>query len=283
MRLLLVSDLHYTLRAVRLGGRSCADFDLVVMAGDQLDIRSTVPLDAQIVVDAAATSSCCRPPGGSSSAPATTISPVRTRNGERAARCGSSEARRRGVPTDGDAVLRRRHAHHDLPVVGRPARARRRRRPARRATRRSRPARWIWVYHWPPLGSPTCLDRQAAPTATTSSAAWIDEHRPDVVLSGHVHEPPFKPDGGWADRIGPTWVFNAGRQIGATPTCIEIDFDAQLATWTSLMGSEEIDLTAATRRRGRSSDAGQSARSGPGRDVSRRRRRPQLGLRSASG
>ena len=23
-----------------------------------------------------------------------------------------------------------------------------------------RPARWIWVYHWPPLGSPTCWTGQ---------------------------------------------------------------------------------------------------------------------------
>ena len=107
----------------------------------------------------------------------------------------------------------------------------------------NRPARWIWVYHWPPLGSPTAWtgkrfygDDQLGP--------WIEEHRPDVVLCGHVHQPPFKPDGGWADRIGPTWVFNPGRQIGAVPTRVEIDFDAQRATWTSLMGVEEIDLTA---------------------------------------
>jgi len=43
---------------------------------------------------------------------------------------------------------------------------------------------------------------------------WIDQHRPDMVLTGHVHQPPFKPDGAWAHRIGNTWVFNAGHQIG---------------------------------------------------------------------
>jgi Icc-related predicted phosphoesterase len=72
--------------------------------------------------------------------------------------------------------------------------------------------------------------------------SWISEHQPDVVLTGHVHDPPFKPDGGWADRIGATWVFNPGRQIGPTPTRIELDLDTQRATWTSLLGAEEISL-----------------------------------------
>ena len=63
------------------------------------------------------------------------------------------------------------------------------------------------------------------------------------MLTGHVHDPPFKPDGAWADRIGETWVFNAGRQIGPVPTRIELDLDEQRATWVSLLGTEEINLT----------------------------------------
>lgn len=48
-------------------------------------------------------------------------------------------------------------------------------------------------------------------------AAWIHEHQPYVVLTGHVHQSPFTPAGGWADRIGRTRLFNAGRQIGKDP------------------------------------------------------------------
>ena len=75
--------------------------------------------------------------------------------------------------------------------------------------------------------------------------AWIARFQPDAVLTGHVHEPPFKPAGAWADRLGPSWVFNAGRQIGPVPAHIEIDFGAGRATWHSMMGSESLALDAA--------------------------------------
>ena len=50
MRILLVSDLHYTLPQLDWVVRSSPRYDLVVLAGDQLDISSTVPLDAQAIV-----------------------------------------------------------------------------------------------------------------------------------------------------------------------------------------------------------------------------------------
>ena len=50
VRILLVSDLHYTLRQFDWVVERAPAFDLVVLAGDQLDISSTVALDAQIVV-----------------------------------------------------------------------------------------------------------------------------------------------------------------------------------------------------------------------------------------
>ena len=79
---------------------------------------------------------------------------------------------------------------------------------------------------------------------------WIEQHQPDIVLTGHVHEPPFKPDGSWYDRIGRTWVFNPGRQGGATPTRIDIDLDAGEAVWLSLMGIESIALDGPAPARG---------------------------------
>jgi hypothetical protein len=63
-----------------------------------------------------------------------------------------------------------------------------------------------------------------------------------MVLTGHVHEPPFKPAGNWADCIGNTWVFNAGRQPGPVPAHIAIDLGAGSACWRSLMGVEELRL-----------------------------------------
>jgi Icc-related predicted phosphoesterase len=33
---------------------------------------------------------------------------------------------------------------------------------------------------------------------------WIHEHRPDIVLCGHVHQSPFRQGGSWVDRKGDT-------------------------------------------------------------------------------
>ena len=49
---------------------------------------------------------------------------------------------------------------------------------------------------------------------------WISRFEPDLVLSGHIHNAPFYPEGSWIDRIGKTWVFNPGRQPGPFPTYI---------------------------------------------------------------
>ena len=102
--------------------------------------------------------------------------------------------------------------------------------------------RWIWVYHWPPLGSPTCWTGRRD-YGDADLGGWIGQHRPDFVLTGHVHESPFKPDGSWIDRIGSTWILNAGHQRGPVPARIELDLDERRATWVSLMGREDGDLS----------------------------------------
>jgi Icc-related predicted phosphoesterase len=63
-----------------------------------------------------------------------------------------------------------------------------------------------------------------------------------MVLSGHIHNAPFYPGGSWVDRIGHTWVFNPGRMIGAEPTSLTIDLDAQTAEWRSLSDHSVRDL-----------------------------------------
>src|SRR4051812_34877401 len=50
MQILLVSDLHYTLKQLDWVTSVAGDFDLVVVAGDSLDIASIVEPDAQIAV-----------------------------------------------------------------------------------------------------------------------------------------------------------------------------------------------------------------------------------------
>ncbi len=106
-----------------------------------------------------------------------------------------------------------------------------------------RPARWIWVYHWPPLGSSTCWTGKKH-YGDPDLVDWIDAHHPDVVLTGHVHQPPFKPEGSWVDRVGSTWVFNPGKQIGSIPARVEVDFGYGDACWVSMLGREEVLLSA---------------------------------------
>jgi len=101
--------------------------------------------------------------------------------------------------------------------------------------------RWIWVYHAPPDASPTSWTGKRH-YGDQDLVAWIEQHRPGIVLCGHVHESPFASEGAWVDRIGSTLVFNAGRQRGPVPTCIELDTETGRATWHSLAGDEEGSL-----------------------------------------
>lgn len=238
MRLLLVSDLHYTLPQLDWVTRVAPRYDLVVVAGDSLDISSAVPLEAQSLVilrylsllNAAGRVAVCSGNHDLTGPDA---------RGEQAA-LWLAEARAAGVPTDGDSITIGDTLVTICPWWDGPlGKAAVEAQLAVDAARR--PARWIWVYHWPPLGSPTCWTGRKH-YGDTELGGWIARHRPDLVLTGHVHEPPFKPAGAWADRLGDTWVFNAGRQIGPVPAHIEIDLGAGGAQWHSLMGSEAMRL-----------------------------------------
>jgi Icc-related predicted phosphoesterase len=240
MRVLAVSDLHYSLRQFDWLVATAPEFDLVVLAGDQLDATSSVECDAQIVVVLKyleLLASVCPVIVSSGNHDLTGADA----NGERAA-VWLDEARSFGVRTDGDSLLVDDTLFTICPwwdgpagreaVVARLA-----------ADDARRPIRWIWVYHWPPVGSPTSWTGSRY-YGDADLATWIEEYQPDVVLTGHVHEPPFKPAGSWYDRLGHTWVFNPGRQIGPTPTRIELDLAASRAHWVSLLGIEELDLGA---------------------------------------
>ena len=239
MRILLVSDLHYHLPQWDWVVGAAADHDLVVMAGDSLDIASPVPLHAQSVVILRYLELLA----------GTTTLAVCSGNHDLTGPDAAGEqsalwldgARSAGIPTDGDSLT----VGDTLVTVcpwwdGPVGRAEVAALLARDAARR--PARWVWAYHWPPLGSPTCWTGRKD-YGDPDVLAWIDEHRPDAVLAGHVHQAAFTEAGSWADRIGDTWVFNAGTQIGKVPARVELDLDAGRARWVSLMGEETCDLT----------------------------------------
>jgi predicted phosphodiesterase len=240
VRILLASDLHYALPQLDWVVRSAPSFDLVVLAGDHLDVSSPVSLDTQSLVLLRYFS--LMNPGTSlvvASGNHDLTGP--DAQGERAA-LWLAGSRRAGVSTDGDSLAIGDTLITVCPWWDGPAgRVALEAQLARDAQRR--PARWIWIYHWPPDGSPTCWTGKRH-YGDADLSGWIARHGPDLVLTGHVHEPPFKPAGAWADRIGSTWVFNAGRQIGPVPAHIVIDLAAGTASWHSLMGEEALELDA---------------------------------------
>jgi hypothetical protein len=69
-----------------------------------------------------------------------------------------------------------------------------------------------------------------------------------MVISGHVHQSPFIPDGSWFDRLGDTWVFNAGLQPGRPPVYIVLDIDDGAAFWLSAESAQSIDLKTPLKR-----------------------------------
>jgi predicted phosphodiesterase len=238
MRILLVSDLHYSLPQFDWLVAAAPRFDLVVVAGDCLNIASPVPLDAQSVVVLRYLMMLDEVTGLVVSSGNHDLTGPDD-DGEQSA-LWLSAAHDAGIPTDGDAL-----DFDDTRVTvcpwwdGPMGRADLEAQLARDAERR--PARWVWVYHWPPLGSPTCWTGHKD-YGDPDLLGWIDRYQPDVVLAGHVHQAAFTEDGSWADRLGDTWVFNAGHQIGKVPARVELDLGAGQARWVSIMGEESCGL-----------------------------------------
>jgi predicted phosphodiesterase len=98
--------------------------------------------------------------------------------------------------------------------------------------RRENRVPWIVLHHEPPadtvvggmMGDGSLFDR-------------IREYRPDFVLSGHLHDQPYR--GAFADRVGSTWCFNPGTpplarlRSSKQPNSILIDLTDRIATWTA--------------------------------------------------
>ena len=238
MKCLLVSDLHYTLKQFDWVDSAAGEFDLVVMAGDQLDISSTVTIDVQMVVilnylrrlHQKTTLLVC---SGNHDLNA------RNEDNEKFARW-MSRVRQLGIPSDGDCLEIGDTLFTICPWWDGPhSRAQVEGQLARDAGRR--PARWVWVYHAPPDASPVSWVGQKH-FGDADLLGWIHQHQPDMVLTGHIHQSPFCEGGSWIAQIGSTWVFNPGRQIGSVPTHVIVDTGTKRAMWFSLAGNQVAPL-----------------------------------------
>lgn len=240
MRLLFVADLHYSLKQFDWVTNHAQEYDLVAIGGDLLDLSSALDRDVQVVVMDKYLSRISQQTQllvSSGNHDGT----ERSEAGESIARWLQSTRSDR-VRVDGESFERDGTLFTVCPWWDGPA---------SRATLESQLAadaqrprkRWVWIHHAPPQGSPTSWAGKKA-VGDSSLFEWIGRHRPDLVLCGHIHNAPFYAEGSWIDRIGETWVFNPGRQIGPVPTHIEFDLEALEARWRSLEGEVVRSLRA---------------------------------------
>jgi len=237
MRILLTSDLHYKLRQYDWLLNAAPHFDAIVIAGDHIDAQSSLPGAVQIAALSATFAALAQKSrvlvcsgnhdlnawNGQGEKFASWLDPVR------------SDA----LAVDGDTIRidgvlftvcpwwDGPHARDDLERM------------LERAAK-ERSGAWIWVYHAPPEGLLSWTGKRHYGDSVLPEL--IRRFSPTAVLCGHIHEAPFKSGGSWIDRIGDTWLFNAGRQIGDIPARIEIDLGQQAARWISLAGVEDRSL-----------------------------------------
>jgi Icc-related predicted phosphoesterase len=239
MRILVVSDLHYTLRQLDWVVAAADDYDLVVLAGDLLSISSIVEPAAQIAVVLEYLSRLARKTeviACSGNHDLDSRNEFDELHASWLMKAASAGVRVDGARLERDDVVVTvcpwwdgprtrdvvdRQLIADAAVVG--------------------DRQWVWVYHAPPDESPTSWTGKRY-YGDQDLRTWIERHRPSVVLAGHVHEAPFATDRGWLDRICSTWVVNAGRQIGPVPAHVVIDTETAEATWASQKGVETAAL-----------------------------------------
>ncbi len=240
MRLLLASDLHYALPQLDWVLGEAADFDAVALAGDHLDIGSMVPLESQIVVmqtylrnlrERATTIVCSgnhdltgrnehdekSAPWVEQAAAPTTIVDWQTLD---------LDGARVTVCPWWDGPNTRELVAEQLATDA-----------------AERPRRWIWVYHYPPDAAPVSwTGRRHIGDADLNE--WIDRYQPDLVLTGHIHDSPFREGGSWLAQLGDTWVINAGHTTGPIPAHAIVDTVAGTAQWWSPYGQDTQRLWA---------------------------------------
>ena len=147
MRILHVSDLHYSLPQFDWVVGAASKFELLTLAGDSLRVGSVVPLADQsaTILEYLSLLHSMTPIAVCSGNHDLTGRDV---EGEQSA-LWLSEARAGGIPTDGNSTLVGDTLVTICPwwdgPIGRSALVERL---AVDATRGAR--RWVWVYHWPP-------------------------------------------------------------------------------------------------------------------------------------
>jgi Icc-related predicted phosphoesterase len=227
MRILVVADLHYSLKQFDWLCSHAGKYDLLVIAGDLLDLAGNADLDAQMVVVEkylgrfAATTIVAVCSGNHDL-------DVETEHGERRAEW-LEFANVKGVFVDNQGFTIEDCRFTVCPWWDGPESQREVAELLQRESL-SRGKRWIWMYHAPPGTSKTSWTKKGD-AGDAFLTAQIAQYQPDIVFGGHIHNSPFIKGGSWIDRVDKTWVFNPGRQMVPDPAFIVLDLDAMEATW----------------------------------------------------
>ncbi len=186
MKGLLVSDIHYRLKQLDWLASVASSFDLVVIAGDHLDVASAVTLEAQVAVTLKyleRVSSATRLVVCSGNHDLN----ARNAEGEKIAKW-MSKVRRLGIAADGESLMLGDTLLTLCPWWDGPS--------AQEAVARqlaaaapSRGRRWIWVYHSPPSGSPTSWNGTRH-YGDDHLARWIGNTRPTSCSAVTSTSPP---------------------------------------------------------------------------------------------
>ena len=241
MRILAVSDLHFGLNQFDWVAQQASRYDLVIIAGDLLDIAGHLDLDSQITVVVKYLQKIC----------SQTRLLVCSGNHDGDEKNEAQEyiarwlqrVRAGGLVVDGGSTELGGRLISVCPWWDGPI-SREAMQTFLRAAQPHPSQEWLWVHHAPPDG----VGVSWTGTAHAGDACLVEiirELRPDFVVSGHIHNSPFRAGGAWASRIGKTWIFNAGRQLGSPPAYIELDLEQRSARWVSQAGTETIRLEAA--------------------------------------
>ena len=238
MRILAASDLHYRLPHYDWLVRAADDVDVVALSGDLADVVNPVPIDVQsVVLGKYLTTLAERSVVLASSGNHDLDGPGA--HGEQVAswlrRASAERVHTDGASVDMGDVRFTVCPWWDGPITREEVAAQ------LAAAAVDRPATWVWLYHAPPAGTPLCHDgRREFPDHDL--AAWIEQYQPDVVLCGHIHQALWANGGSWRARLGRTWVFNPGKQVGPVPPHVTLDTEAQTAEWFGVFWSETISL-----------------------------------------
>ncbi len=239
MKVLIVSDLHYALKQYDWVTQMSEKFDLVIIAGDLLDLSSIVDREVQSVI---ALKYLSKIQAGArlvvSSGNHDCLEELKDR--EQAA-LWLQKGRGEMTAVDGDSVM-----IDDMLVTVCPwwdgEHGRELVRKQIEADAAKEKKNWIWIYHAPPQDSPVSWTGKTH-FGDTYLNEWIKEFKPQMVFCGHVHQSPFRNGGSWIHEEEGAFTFNAGKQLGPIPSFLVWDTDGNQVTWVSQAGTERVTLS----------------------------------------